>query len=308
MSFRLIREVWKISLKPAEKLLLLALADICNDGDNGVCWPSQSALKQHTGMAERTIRDAQKSLSESHLLSVEKHGRNRNKYTLLIRQYLPDSVRQNLPDSKPQKRQNLPDSAAKSAGLVRQNLPEHINNLPVEPTKEPSFFYHQQAGGDGETAAPPAKKPKPKRESKPKPKPEHEIDPLGKSNSQFCEFYDSYPNKQDRRCAFKAFLKLKQSERDVLLARTKEANDGIFSVREKQHIPYPATWINKRNWQDDTADLSAPKPQIHNGFVRSGSHDPVQAYRDRIEKFDPASVKPLTPEQIAEDEQEELGF
>ena len=291
MSFRLIREVWKISLKPAEKLLLLALADICNDGDNGVCWPSQSALKQHTGMAERTIRDAQKSLSESHLLSVEKHGRNRNKYTLLIRQ--------NLPDIDRQMRQNLPDSAAKSAGLVRQNLPEHINNLPVEPTKEPNNLCHQQAGDEEKPAAPP--------EKKPKAKPEHEIDPLGKSNLQFCEFYDNYLNKKKRNAAFKAFLKLKPADRELLIKRTKEANEGMFSVREQRYIPHPASWINSLEWKDEASDLSAPQPQLRNGFVRNG-YDPVQVYRDRIEKHDPSKVRKLTPEEIAEDAQEEIPF
>ena len=267
MSFRLIREVWKISLKPAEKLLLLALADICNDSDGGACWPSQSALKQHTGMAERTIRDAQKSLLELNLLSIEKHGRNRNKYTLLIRQNPPESVRRNLPDSNPQKRQNLPDSAAKSAGLVRQNLPEHINNLPTEPTKEPNNLCHQQAGDEEKPAAPP--------EKKPKAKPEHEIDPLGKSNLQFCEFYDNYLNKKKRKAAFKAFLKLKPADRELLIKRTKEANEGMFSVREQKYIPHPSSWINSLEWKDEASDLSAPQPQMHNGFVRSGNHAPV---------------------------------
>ena len=135
-------------------------------------------------------------------------------------------------------------------------------------------------------------------------------DHLGKSDAKFCEFYDLYPRKINRKDAYAAYLKHVSGDDDHadLIRATRAAADGLFSNRSLDRIPYPSVWINARNWQDDTADLSAPQPQIHNGFVRSGSHDPVQAYRDRIEKFDPASVKPLTPEQIAEDEQEELGF
>ena len=149
MNIKLMKDIWNQTMKPSEKLLLLALA-IYADGD-GVCWPSQSALSEKTGMAERTLRDAAKSLEKINLLSVEKHGRNRNRYQVLIRQNLPESDRQNLPELTGEKRQNLPDSAAKSAGLVRQNLPEHINNKPVEQLKEQ---YSCPPGGE-----PDAKKP-----------------------------------------------------------------------------------------------------------------------------------------------------
>src|SRR5690606_6230927 len=137
-------------LKPSEKLLLLALARFADE--NGVCWPSQALLSEKTGMAERTLRDATKSLSDAQLLTVEKHGRNRNRYEILIRQNPPVSVRQNLPVLNTQMRQNPPVCAAESAGLVRQNLPVYIKNIPVEHTNEQYYCPANAEPGDEKPA------------------------------------------------------------------------------------------------------------------------------------------------------------
>src|SRR5690606_25001805 len=83
-------------------------------------------------------------------------------------------------------------------------------------------------------------------------------DHLGKSDAKFCEFYDLYPRKINRKDAYSAYLKQVSGDDDHanLIRATKAAVDGLFSGRPSDKIPYPAVWINKRNWQDDTADLS----------------------------------------------------
>lgn len=128
-------------------------------------------------------------------------------------------------------------------------------------------------------------------------------DHLGKSNPLFSEFYASYPRRVNRADAYAAYLKHVKTEADhlALMKATEAAKAGIWEGRAQEHIPYPAVWINKLNWQDDAADLSTPARG-----VPSQRYDAAQAYRDRIEKFDPSSTKPLTPEEI--DELEDLPF
>ena len=134
-------------------------------------------------------------------------------------------------------------------------------------------------------------------------------DGLGKSDEKFCEFYDLYPRKINRKDAYSAYRKHVDGDDDhaKLISATRAAIDGLFAGRPTDKIPYPAVWINKLNWQDDGADLSAT-PQIHSGFLQPGSRDPVQAYRNRIQKYDPSKAKPLTPEEIEEDAKVEVPF
>ena len=55
MSFTATRWAWGVpSLRPSQKLLLLALADRADD--SGVCWPSLARLQKDTGLDIKTIR------------------------------------------------------------------------------------------------------------------------------------------------------------------------------------------------------------------------------------------------------------
>lgn len=54
MSFILIREVWRLKLKPIEQHVLMAMADYADD-DGRNCFPSQPRLAWKTGYSERTV-------------------------------------------------------------------------------------------------------------------------------------------------------------------------------------------------------------------------------------------------------------
>lgn len=81
----------------------------------------------------------------------------------------------------------------------------------------------------------------------------------------FERFYAVYPKKKGKASAVKAFLKIKPTEDllekmfQALEWQTKEPD----WIKEKgQFIPYPATWLNGRRWEDQNpAEKEATKPK-----------------------------------------------
>lgn len=71
---------------------------------------------------------------------------------------------------------------------------------------------------------------------------------------KFDQFYAAYPKKIAKQSAIKAWQKLKPDD-DLMtkimqgLERWKKSNDWL--KENGQYIPYPATWINQRRWEDE---------------------------------------------------------
>lgn len=80
----------------------------------------------------------------------------------------------------------------------------------------------------------------------------------------FEAFYAAYPRKQAKAAAKKAFVSIKPT--DELLAVMLEAINRDAASEEWQRdkgrfIPYPATWLNGRRWEDVPGSaLSSPSP------------------------------------------------
>ena len=93
----------------------------------------------------------------------------------------------------------------------------------------------------------------------------------------FDRFWESYPRKEAKQTAKKAFEKLNPDE--ALLQTMLEAIErfkGSAQWREEngRFIPHPATWINQRRWEDEvkggTGDAGyGSGSQAHNGKIRS---------------------------------------
>jgi hypothetical protein len=67
--------VWKTPLSPTDKLVMLALADICND--QGDAWPSNRLLTDRTGLCERAIQGSLSRLEKAgHLTRDMRSGRS----------------------------------------------------------------------------------------------------------------------------------------------------------------------------------------------------------------------------------------
>lgn len=119
-------------LSMGSRLLLVYLADHFNE-DTGACFPSQSRLASLMSCSERSIRNYLDELVNAGIIS-----KTFRKGTSLL--YKFDKVRQNLPNSRGQVRQNLPVGSAKSADHLgnsfRLTNKEPINNPePADPER-----------------------------------------------------------------------------------------------------------------------------------------------------------------------------
>ena len=86
----------------------------------------------------------------------------------------------------------------------------------------------------------------------------------GDGDPWFSEFWEAYPRKVDKQSAVRAWKKIKPDA--TLMAKIM---DGLQRWKESeqwlkengQYIPYPATWLNKRRWEDEVKKAAPSVPQ-----------------------------------------------
>jgi len=93
------------------------------------------------------------------------------------------------------------------------------------------------------------------------------FDPIDPDRIEFSNWYLNYPRKQAKAAAEKAFAKLEPAD-------TLAAFDGLLAFdfpTDPKFIPYPATWLNQRRWEDQSAD------------DRIQAHEPRDAIDDELD-------------------------
>lgn len=73
--------------------------------------------------------------------------------------------------------------------------------------------------------------------------------------SRFDEFWISYPRKKSKGTAEKAWLKLRPDEQlhgRILAAVERAKNSDDWQRDGGKFIPYPASWLNAKGWEDST--------------------------------------------------------
>lgn len=84
----------------------------------------------------------------------------------------------------------------------------------------------------------------------------------------FDRFWTAYPRKKSKGSAEKAWLKIKPDEQlsGAILAAVERAKTSADWQREGgQFIPYPATWLNAKGWEDDGGPQRASGPSVDVG-------------------------------------------
>lgn len=71
--------------------------------------------------------------------------------------------------------------------------------------------------------------------------------------ASFDEFYSVYPNKKARQDALKAWVALKPDRAliDTIVADVNAKIDGEWKNTKKKYIPYPATYLRGKRWEDE---------------------------------------------------------
>lgn len=82
---------------------------------------------------------------------------------------------------------------------------------------------------------------------------------------RFAAFWTAYPKKRNKGQAEKAFEKVAPDEQlmEAILTSIERAKKSAQWLKEKgQYIPYPATWLNAKGWEDEINDLKPKAMQI----------------------------------------------
>lgn len=287
MSYKIMRQVWALPLKPTQKLVLLALAD--NANDEGLCWPSRETISDKTGLTTKAITDAVNALKSGGLLDTKKMRGNRNQYQISSNLGLAPVVTLSDHSSNP----NSPlvvTEGFHSSNLGLAPIYRTGKESPLEPTIEPvSPLVHVDAQ-TGDMVGPVA----------------DEADEWKDSDYGFAEFWKEYPNKSGKPDACKNWRKLKPSRELVaqIIANIKARLEcGQWSLDRKQYIKWPQGYISKRMWEDELIPSTFTTPP-------RGMSSVCPTDKPGFIKYDEAKVTLLTPEQQAElaREMEDLPF
>lgn len=99
----------------------------------------------------------------------------------------------------------------------------------------------------------------PNPESNPNPNPTRTREEKSPDDSLFALFWNAYPRKEGKENARKAFSKLNVDGglMDILLkAIEKQKGSAQWQESGGQFIPYPATWLNGKRWEDEVKPAS----------------------------------------------------
>lgn len=86
-----------------------------------------------------------------------------------------------------------------------------------------------------------------------------------KTLAPFGAFWDAYPRKKSKGQAEKAWLKIKPDEQlcAAILAGVERAKTSADWQRDGgQFIPYPATWLAAKGWEDAHGESSSTSPRV----------------------------------------------
>jgi hypothetical protein len=77
----------------------------------------------------------------------------------------------------------------------------------------------------------------------------------------FADFWSAYPRKTQKQIAFTSWCKINpdpELKKKILAALQQHSKSTSWTKDDGQFIPYPATWLNQRRWEDETT-VNRPK-------------------------------------------------
>lgn len=93
---------------------------------------------------------------------------------------------------------------------------------------------------------------------------------LAESNGHFARFWDAYPRRVGKGAAEKAYAKATKGRPDlhapILVAVEIQRASPQWTKDGGQFVPYPATWLNQRRWEDG-AQVADPEPEDQEAVI-----------------------------------------
>lgn len=249
MSIEVQTAIWRSGLASTEMLVALALGDWADDEGKGI-YPSLDRVAWKCGLSYRTIqRTVQLFLEIGVLRTVrEPNGRRPGEYAMCV---------ESLPEKAPYLR---PDNVAGQGPAVEDDRtmatdrPDTVaSDTSLDPSSDPS-------------EGPPPSAPQGGQSDSLFPKASTTQDALRKIDDDFEAWYKIYPRKKAPDAARRAYRRAHRAVgAQVLLDGAKRfAAWAAAQGKDKQFLPYPATWINAGSWQDELEAAAPEKP----GFLK----------------------------------------
>jgi hypothetical protein len=235
-------------LTPRDLRVLIALHAFKDQA--GRCWPSRGLLAALTGLPEARI-----SVATSRLVTlgwVAKEGRGGRSQACRYRLGVPETVTESVTVTDPVTvtkpvTKTVTDSVTKTVTETVRGIEQTMNipeNKPLS-CAEPEVSEY--------------------RASEPDQKVECHAAPTARALvTSFGRFWSVYPKKRNKGDALKAWRALKPSEELVtaILAAVERAKSSVqWRKDEGQFIPYPASWLRARGWEDEEHVDVVPLPQ-----------------------------------------------
>lgn len=214
MSVKISGLVWDANIPRDEKFLLLAYADhAAHDGSD--VYPSKETIERMTGYSRRSVQVITAKVLEEGLLIPDGTSELRTtRYRFNLAKLRQLSTATEGAESAPSAESALRKTPPKRAQILR----------PIRPPSEepPEDMFGDVDGNPPEPAV------------------------------SFDAFYRLYPRKTGKGAAERAWRgKAVQERIDYILpALQAQLRAGMFQ-KEKQYIPHPATWLNRKQWEDE---------------------------------------------------------
>ena len=229
------------------RMVLTYLADRFND-DSRVCWPSLDLIAKELDTSKTTIQRSVKELEDQGLIrranpSIIAHipeYRRPTVWTLNLHVKREDMGSNVDTGGSNVDHPGVPTSEREGSNVdhLTQREPKEEPLLNPKPPLAPQ-------GADGASAA--------------------EGDP---AMARFQEFYDVYDRKKKRPDAERAWKKaVKKADPQVIIdAAVVFIESQKARNKHPQYTPFPATWLNGEQWNDEVDDYQATQSSSSNGF------------------------------------------
>ena len=205
-----------------DRLVLLAIADFCDDAGNS--WPSMARIAQKACVTERGARQIVRRLeADGWLQTVVGGGRHGcNEYRILMRK--PDR------NPEPETRNDVPPEHG-SPGTRKQKPGTRVQKTRNPRSAEPSRSIKDPSIKNTPTFSEPTK-----------------ATPIG---AEFEKVWSAYPRKVGKGAAEKAWTKARKRADFDDIAPGLRAFIRAAKGSDPKFIPHLSTWLNERRWEDD---------------------------------------------------------
>lgn len=219
--------------------VLYAHADV-----NRTCWPAVATLAQLTGIDRRDVQRTLRRLEGFGWLTIEAGG-GRSATSRYRLWQVTQTAGESTAGESPQRAGNIPAETQEKAGESPQKggcfTPETAGEMPTRTYQEQSRNREPLSCASSEielnaSAEPQAKSGKAAQEE------------------SFAVFWSAYPKRRGKSDARKAWQRLAPD--DALVEHIVQAVEMARASPDwrkegGQFIPYPATWLRRRGWEDE---------------------------------------------------------